>query len=113
MSVTKGQLEAQNAELQTVVKNLEKMNLEAMALARRARNDTDDADRAARHFKQQRDRLIGFLQGYRRDIDKPLRSESGAMSYQPETIEVSHVDAFLDDCREDPELINTAERRRL
>lgn len=110
--VTKGQLETQNAELLNAVKQLEKMNQEAMALARRARNDTDDVERVADHFKQQRDRLIGFLQGYRRDIEQPIAAAGAAMAYrEPEPVSISRVDAFLGECREDPEPINTAERR--
>lgn len=108
--VTKGQLATQNAELLNAVKQLEKMNQEAMALARRARNDTDDVELRAVHFKQQRDRLIGFVQGYRRDIEQPI---GGAMMAREPSVEISRVDAFLGECREDPDPINTAERRRL
>ncbi len=111
--VTKGQLATQNAELLNAVKQLEKMNAEAMALARRARNDTDDVELRAVHFKQQRDRLIGFVQGYRRDIEHPIAGASGAMMAREPVVEISRVDAFLGECREDPDPINTAERRRL
>lgn len=97
--VTKGQLETQNAELLEAMKKLEKMNVEAMALARRARNDADGADRNAAHYRQQRDRLIGFLQGYRKDIAEPIVDESPV--YQPTAVSISRVDAFLGECRED------------
>lgn len=113
--VTKGQLATQNAELLEAVKKLQKMNEEAMALARRARNDADDVERASVKFKEQRDRLIGFVQGYRRDIEHPIggAGAGGAMMAREPIVEISRVDAFLGECREDPEPINTAQRRRL
>lgn len=108
--VTKGQLETQNAELLEAVKNLERMNDKTMELARRARNDSDDARRESAHYRTQRDRLVGFLQGYRKDIEEDIEDSP---VYQPPSIKISRVDAFLGECREDPEPINTAERRRL
>jgi hypothetical protein len=98
--VTKGQLETQNAELLNAVKQLEKMNAEAMALARRARNDTDEVELAAAWYKRQRDNLVGFLQGYRKDIEGVVVDEP-VDTYGPR-IQISRVDAFLGDCREDP-----------
>ena len=110
--VTKGELATQNAELLEALKKLEKMNVEAMSLARRARNDTDDVELAAAKFKQQRDRLIGFLQGYRRDVEHTIATGAAAAYREPE-IQISRVDAFLEECREEPEIVNAAERRRL
>ncbi len=114
--VTKVQLEKMNAELLVTVARLERMNDEAMALARRARNDTDDVERVSIHYKQQRDRLIGFVQGYRRDVEQSIASSAGGAASiyrEPEPVSISRVDAFLGECWEEPEPINTAERRRL
>lgn len=108
--VTKGDLERHNEKLRQTIERLEKMNLDAMALAHRARNDAHDNGSNARHFKQQRDRLIGFLQGYRKDVGEIIEERP---QYQPEPpIRISHVDAFLGECREDPEPVNTAARSR-
>lgn len=107
--VTKGQLETQNAELLEAVKKLQKMNEEAMALARRARNDTDDAARDAAHYRGQRDRLVGFIQGYRKDIEKDIEDSP----VYPPSIKISRVDAFLGECREDPPIRDGASPRRL
>ena len=107
--VTKGQLETQNAELLEAMKKLEKMNLEAMALARRARNDTELAESNAEHYRTQRDRLVGFIQGYRKDIEKDIED---APVYPP-SIKISRVDAFLGECREDPPIRDGASPRPL
>lgn len=109
--VTKTQLEAQNAELLEAVKKLERMNDEAMALARRARNDSDDAGRDAAHYRTQRDRLVGFLQGYRKDIEGVVVDEP-LDTYGPR-IQVNRVDAFLGECREDPPIRDGASPRPL
>ena len=105
--VTKTQLEAQNAELLEAVKKLERMNDEAMALARRARNDSDDAGRDAAHYRTQRDRLVGFLQGYRKDIEEDIEDSPA----YPPSIKISRVDAFLGECREDPPIRDGASPR--
>lgn len=109
--VTKGQLETQNAELLEAVKKLEKMNVEAMALARRARNDADDVELAAAHFKRQRDTMIGFIEGDRKGEEKGPNFDSltGHTIQRPRT----HTDDFLDMMRQDPEIVNTVQRRRL
>ncbi len=108
--VTKGQLATQNAELLNAVKQLEKMNQEAMALARRARNDTDDTQLAAAWFKRQRDTMIGFIEGGQKDRESgpSFDSLTGHTIQRPRTA----TDEFLDMMRQDPEIVNaTAERR--
>ncbi len=108
--VTKVQLEAQNAELLEAVKNLERMNDKTMELARRARNDSDDARREAAHYRTQRDRLVGFVQGYRKDIGEPIEDTP---DYSTPSIKISRVDAFLGECREDPPVRDGASPRPL
>ncbi len=97
--VTKRDLERHNEELRETVQKLEKMNLETMALARRARNDTDEVELTAAHYRTQRDRLVGFLQGYRKDIEEDIEDSP---TYTTPSIKISRVDAFLGECREDP-----------
>ena len=109
--VTKGQLETQNAELLNAVKQLEKMNVEAMALARRARNDADDIERAAVHFKQQRDRLIGYIEGTRHDRDRNLASGGVVVRPDIEGPTRTRVDEFLDQNRQEPEIRDGVQRR--
>lgn len=109
--VTKGQLATQNAELLEVVKKLEKMNVEAMALARRARNDTDHVELAAAWFKRQRDTMIGFIEGGQKDREKGPNFDSltGHTIQRPRT----STDEFLDMMRQDPESMNAAAERRI
>ena len=106
--VTKGQLETQNAELLNAVKQLEKMNSEAMALARRARNDSDEIEVAAAWFKRQRDTMIGFIEGDRKDEEKgpDFDSLTGHTIQRPRT----RTDEFLDMMRQDPEIRDGASR---
>ena len=111
--VTKGQLEVQNAELLQTVKRLEKMNSEAMALARRARNDTDDSEREARHFKEQRDRLVGYIEGNRPDRDRGMASGGVVEMARPigePRPERTRVDDFLDAMRREPDVRDGASR---
>jgi hypothetical protein len=107
--VTKGQLEAQNAELLEVVKKLEVQNAETMALARRSRNDTDAIHAAADWFKRQRDMMIGFIQaGQMFDkIGPNFDSLTGNTIQRPRT----RTDEFLDKMSENPEPVNTVSRR--
>ncbi len=109
--VTKGQLVTQNAELLEAVKKLEKMNVEAMALARRARNDSDEVEVAASWFKRQRDTMIGFIEGGQKDRESGPNFDSltGHTIQRPRTA----TDEFLDMMRQDPEVVNMQERRRL
>ncbi len=108
---TKGQLQAMNEELQATNRKLEKMSSEAMALARRARNDSDEIEIAAAWFKRQRDSMIGFIEGDRKDEEKGPNFDSltGHTIQRPTT----RTDEFLDMMRQDPEVVNAAERRRL
>ena len=97
---TRTEFAAMNDELQETNRKLEKMNLEAMALTRRARNDTDEVELAAAHYRTQRDRLVGFLQGYRKDIEESIEVDPvDRLAISPR---ISRVDAFLGECREDP-----------
>ncbi len=105
MSVTKRDLERHNEELRVTVQKLERMNDEAMQLARRARHDTDDAQADVIFYRQQRDRLIGFLQGYRKDIGESIEVDPvDRLAISPQ---ISRVDAFLGQCQEEPAVHDT------
>lgn len=110
---TKGQLQAMNEELQETIRQLEKMSAEAMALARRARNDADEIEMAAAHYKQQRDRLIGYIEGTRTDRDRDLAGAGGVvMSPGMDRPARTRVDEFLEANRREPEIVNGVARRR-
>lgn len=109
--VTKGQLETQNAELLNAVKQLEKMNSEAMALARRARNDSDEIEIGAAWFKRQRDTMIGFIEGGQKEraAGPNFDSLTGLTITRPRT----STDEFLDMMRQDPPVRDGVSPRRL
>ncbi len=106
---TKGQLQAMNEELQATNRKLEKMSSEAMALARRTRNDADELEAGLLWYKRQRDTMIGFIEGDRKDEEKgpDFDSLTGHTIQRPRT----RTDEFLDMMRQDPEITNTVQRR--
>ena len=112
--VTKGQLETQNVELLQAVKRLDKMNDEAMAIGRRARQDTGTAQLEADWYKRQRDTMIGFIEGDRKEQEKGPNFDSltGHTIQRPTT----RLDEFLDMMRQDPPELSLGDqnqRRRL
>ena len=106
---TKTELADMNRELQETNRKLEKMSAEAMSLSRRLRNDVDEVEMAAAHFKRQRDTMIGFIEGDRKDEEKGPNFDSltGHTIQRPTT----RTDDFLDMMRQDPPIRDGVQRR--
>lgn len=108
--VTKADLEVKVLDLNAEVAALRERTTELSGKTIGKAEQLNQAEAQRDHYRTQRDRLVGFLQGYRKDIGEPIEDTP---DYSTPSIKISRVDAFLGECREDPPIRDGASPRPL